>query len=335
MKRRCLVVTVMSLFLMSSLLCASSEAQAQSKAAKKKYVIGASLVSKDNQWWATAGKFLTQATEREGVELVLLWAGGNQEKQVKDIEDLIQRKVDGIVMGPVQQAGSMVAVDAVAEANIPIVTFGRRSNSKKANAEVFYNEAQFGINQVQQIAKDFPNGANIVYLFGPVGAGYAIQQYEDGFLKELKKYPKLKLLDTYKHENDTTALGMKNAEDALIRFSDVNVFASCNDDMGFGAIRAIEAAGKGGKIKVYGSTAVPIGLQAIYDGKMAFTNLKSTALVAAKSLDLLLKILNGEKVQKVNLIDPVAITKENLLTLKDPGFSGTIDNPGTWQPGKK
>jgi inositol transport system substrate-binding protein len=335
MKRRLLIVTVMGLFLMSSLLCASSEAQTQSKAAKKKYVIGASLVSKDNQWWATAGKWLTQAAEKEGVELVLLWAGGNQEKQLKDIEDLIQRKVDGIVMGPVQQAGSTVAVDAVAEAKIPIVTFGRRSNSKKANAEVFYNEEQFGINQVQQIAKDFPNGANIVYLFGPVGAGYAIQQYEDGFLKELKKYPKLKLLDMYKHENDTTALGMKNAEDALIRFSDINVFASCNDDMGFGAIRAIEAAGKGGKIKVYGSTGVPIGLQAIYDGKMAFTNLKSTAAVAAKSLDFLLKILNGEKVQKVNLINPVVITKENLLTLRDPGFSGTIDNPGTWQPAKK
>ena len=317
------------------LFSASTGFAAEQKAAKKKYVIGVSLVSKDNQWWGTAGKFITQAAEAKGVELVLLWAAGNQEKQVKDIEDLIQRKVDGIIMGPVQQAGSTVAVDSVAEANIPIVTFGRRSNSKKANAEVFYNEAQFGINQVQAIAKDFPNGANIVYLFGPVGAGYAIQQYEDGFLKELKKFPKLKLLDTYKHENDTTALGMKNAEDALIRFSNIDVFAGCNDDMGFGAIRAIEAAGKGGKIKVYGSTGMPIGLQAIYDGKMVFTNLKSTAAVTNKALDLMLKILNGEKVQKVNLIDPVIITKDNLLTLKDPGFSGTIDNPGTWKPAKK
>jgi ABC-type sugar transport system substrate-binding protein len=80
---------------------------------------------------------------------------------------------------------------------------------------------------------------------------------------------------------------------------------------------------------------MPIGLQAIYDGKMEFTNLKSTAAVTNKALDLMLKILNGEKVQKVNLIDPVIITKDNLLTLKDPGFSGTIDNPGTWKPAKK
>lgn len=331
MSRKYLAVVLSVLML----LTAGSVFAADQKPAKKKYVIGGSLVSKDNQWWATAGKWLTQATELRGVDLILLWAGGSQEKQVKDIEDLIQRKVDAVIMGPVQQAGSMVAVDAVAEAGIPVVTFGRRSNSKKANAEVFYNEAQFGINQVRQVARDFPNGANIVYLFGPVGAGYAIQQYEDGFLKELEKFPKLKLLDTYKHENDTTALGMKNAEDALIRFNNIDAFCACNDDMGFGAIRAIEAAGKGGKIKVYGSTAVPIGMQAIYDGKMAFTNLKSQASIAVQSLDLTLKILNGEKVQKVNLIEPVAITRENLMTLKDPGFSGTVENPGTWKPAKK
>jgi hypothetical protein len=54
-----------------------------------------------------------------------------------------------------------------------------------------------------------------------------------------------------------------------------------------------------------------------------------------QSLDLTLKILNGEEVQKVNLLESVAITRENLMTLKDPGFSGTVENPGTWKPAKK
>jgi ABC-type sugar transport system substrate-binding protein len=270
----------------------------------------------------------------KNVDLVLLWAGGNQEKQIKDVEDLIARKVDGILIGPVQQAGSMVAVDAAAEAKIPVVTFGRRSNSTKSNAETFFDEAKFGVTQIQQVAKDFPNGANLVYLFGPVGAGYAVQQYEEGVLPELKKYPKLKLLDTYKHENDTTALGMKSAEDALVRFPNIDAFVANNDDMAFGAARAAEAAGKLGKIKCYGNTAVPIGLQAIYDGKMVFTNLKSQAKLASQTMDLLLKIMNGEKVNRVNMTDPVSITRENLLTLRDPGFSGTMDNPGTWTPKK-
>lgn len=300
----------------------------------KKLVIGASFVAKDNQWWANAGKFLTEVAAARNVDLVLLWAGGNQEKQIKDVEDLVARKVDGILIGPVQQAGSMVAVDAAAEANIPVVTFGRRSDSKKSDAEVFFNEPMFGITQVRQAAKDFPNGANIVYLFGPVGAGYAVQQYKQGVLPELEKHPKLKLLDTYNHENDTTAQGMKSAEDALVRFPNIDAFLANNDDMAFGAARAAEAAGKGGKIKCYGNTAVPIGLQAIYDGKMAFTNLKSQAKLASQAMDILLKVINGEKVERVSMTEPVSITRENLLILKDPGFSGTIGNPGTWTPKK-
>ena len=332
MNRRVISLMVGLIFLFS--VTAVFAAEQKTKGDGKKLVIGASFVSKDNQWWANAGKFLTQVAEMKNVDLVLLWAGGNQEKQIKDVEDLIARKVDGILIGPVQQAGSMVAVDAAAEAKIPVVTFGRRSNSTKSNAETFFDEAKFGVTQIQQVAKDFPNGANLVYLFGPVGAGYAVQQYEEGILPELKKYPKLKLLDTYKHENDTTALGMKSAEDALVRFPHIDAFVANNDDMAFGAARAAEAAGKLGKIKCYGNTAVPIGLQAIYDGKMVFTNLKSQAKLASQTMELLLKIINGEQVNRVNMTDPVSITRENLLTLRDPGFSGTMDDPGTWTPKK-
>jgi hypothetical protein len=67
---------------------------------------------------------------------------------------------------------------------------------------------------------------------------------------------------------------------------------------------------------------------------MVFTNLKSQAKLASQTMDLLLKIMNGEKVNRVNMTDPVSITRENLLTLRDPGFSGTMDDPGTWTPKK-
>jgi hypothetical protein len=52
-------------------------------------------------------------------------------------------------------------------------------------------------------------------------------------------------------------------------------------------------------------------------------------------MDILLKVIKGEKVKRVSMTEPVAITRENLLTLKDPGFSGTIENPGTWTPKQK
>ena len=55
-------------------------------------------------------RLLDQAAKAKGYDVVIVWANADQEKQIKDVEDLIQRKVDIIVMGPVQQDGSMVAM---------------------------------------------------------------------------------------------------------------------------------------------------------------------------------------------------------------------------------
>lgn len=301
---------------------------------EKKIVVGCSFVSKDNQWWATVGKFTEQAAKKLDCEVIILWANGNQEKQINDVEDLIQRKVDVILLGPVQQSGSMVAVDAAYKAGIPVVTIARKSDSPNVTAGIIAKEKQFGINQALQVAKDFPNGANIVYLFGPVGAGYAIQQYE-GFIEELKKHPNLKLLYKYEAPVDTSAEGMKNAEDALVRFKDIDAICATNDDQALGAVRAVEAAGKVGKIRIYGGSALPMGMQAIYDGKMHFTQLKSQSQMALKALELAVKVAKGEKVDKENFLEPVVITKENVTNVVDAVFGGTLDAPETWKPGKQ
>ena len=309
-----------------------SQSQKVADDGKKKIVIGASFVSKDNQWWAMAGGYAQEAAKKKGVEMIMLYANNDQEKQIKDVEDLIQRKVDIIIMGPVQQKGSMVAVDAAKKAGIPVVTLARKSDSPNVTTGVIFNEPQFGINQVDQLTKDFPNGANVVYLFGPVGAGYAIQQYNDGFMPELAKHPNLKMLQKYDCPVDTSAEGMRNAEDALVKYTNVDVICATNDDLALGAVRAVEAAGKSGKIKVYGSSALPMGMQAIFDGKMHFTNLKSQSVEANVAVDLAMKVLNKEKLEPMIYLQPTVITKENVTTVKDAIFGGTLDDPKAFVP---
>lgn len=56
----------------------------------KKIVIGCSLVSKDNQWWANVGKYMEEYGLSQGYEMIILWANADQEKQIKDVEDLVQ-----------------------------------------------------------------------------------------------------------------------------------------------------------------------------------------------------------------------------------------------------
>jgi ABC-type sugar transport system substrate-binding protein len=299
-----------------------------------KILIGLSMVQKDSDWWNTMGKFAEQACEAEGWETVTVWGGGDQQKQIKDVEDLIARGVDYIIMGPIQQEGSMVAINKAYDAGIPVVTVGRRSNTDKQFGEVFANEAQFGIDQIEQVHKDYPNGANIVYLFGPVGAGYAIQQWEDGTVPTLAKYPNLKILERYSHPSDITSDGIKSAEDAIVRFGDqIDVFACTNDGLALGAVRAVQAAGLGDKIKVYGGGLTLMGMEAIYDGTMRFSMLKSQAQMATLCVKFLKTAIAGETpASKQDLVQPVVIMKDNVLTVRDPMFGGTVPNPSTWTP---
>jgi ABC-type sugar transport system substrate-binding protein len=301
----------------------------------KKIVIGASMVQKDSDWWAMMARLTEQAAKAKGYDITTVWANADQEKQIKDVEDLIQRKVDIIVMGPVQQDGSMVAIDQAFKAGIPVVTVARISKTPNVAAAVVADEPEFGRKQIQQIAKDYPNGANIVFLFGPVGAGYAIQMFEEGTTPELKKFPNLKLLHRYTSPSDIASDGMKNAEDGIVRFSNIDVFAASNDGLALGAVRAVQSAGKGDKIKVYGAGATLMGMQAVYDGQMRYTTIKSQAKMAELALGFVETIVNKKPLTaKLAKVPPVVVTKENVLTVKDPMLGGSFTEPAMFAPKK-
>lgn len=323
--RRVLIVALAVLMLPLAALAAPKKAPSE-------MVIGASLISKDNMWWANVGKFLEQAAELRGVKLIVLWAQGDPSKQLKDTEDLIQRKVDAIILGPVHNEGSVGAIEAAHKAGIPLVQIARASATDKYVAQFIFDERMFGVRQAEFIGTRLPNGGSVVYLYGPVGASYPAIQFE-GFEETLKaKFPKIKILQVYKSKVDTIAEGLRNAEDALVRYDKIDAFLGSNDDLALGAIRAADSAGRSKNIVFVGNSGIPMGMQAVHDGKMGYTSLKSQAAMIVQALDAAIKAAQGETLPKNNLVAPVSVTKENVLTVKDPVFGGTLANPATYKP---
>jgi len=147
----------------------------------------------------------------------------------------------------------------------------------------------------------------------------------------MKKYPNIKLLEIYKSKVDTMAEGLRNAEDALVRFPKIDAFLGSNDDLTLGAIRAAESAGRTKGMIFVGNSGLPMGMQAICEGKMHYTSLKSQALMIVKSLDVMIEAIQGKKVEKSNKLPPLSVTAENVKTVKDPVFGGTVTDPASYQ----
>ena len=101
------------------------------------------------------------------------------------------------------------------------------------------------------------------------------------------------------------------------------VFAASNDGLALGAVRAVQSAGKGDKIKVYGAGATLMGMQAVYDGQMRYTTIKSQAKMAARALEFV-DLLTQKKpiTNKMSLIPPVVVTKDNVRWKRTPCLVG-------------
>jgi ABC-type sugar transport system substrate-binding protein len=84
-----------------------------------------------------------------------------------------------------------------------------------------------------------------------------------------------------------------------------------NDDMGLGAIEAIEAAGKvpGKDIKIITVDAVKDGMQALADGKINFI-VECSPLLGPQLMDLAAKVVAGETVPKRVLTEETTFTQE-------------------------
>jgi inositol transport system substrate-binding protein len=126
-----------------------------------------------------------------------------------------------------------------------------------------------------------------------------------------EKYPGIKVLakETGNWQRDQ---GMNITENWLTAYGDqINAILSNNDEMGLGAIKALENAGRN-DVLVFGNDAIPDALASIKSGKLAGTVLQDPTAQGKGSIDIAVKVLNGEKVEQIQKLPANVINKDNI-----------------------
>jgi simple sugar transport system substrate-binding protein len=136
---------------------------------------------------------------------------------------------------------------------------------------------------------------NIVQLEGTTGSAPAIDRTK-GFAASIAANPNLKVVAS--QTGDFTRSGGKQVMEAFLKSQPkIDVVYAQNDDMGLGAIEAIQAAGKvpGKDIKIITVDAVKDGMQALADGKINFI-VECSPLLGPQLMDLAKKVKDGQTV---------------------------------------
>jgi len=278
-----------------------------------KITLGFSQVGSESGWRAANTKSIKESAKAAGITLKFSDAQQKQENQIAAIRSYIQQHVDVIAFSPVVASGWDPVLKEAKRAKIPVVLTDRAVDSKDKSLYVtflgsdFVREGKFAGDWVNKAYKNATKDVNIVELQGTTGSSPAIDRAK-GFRAMIKSNPHLKIIASQTGEF-TRAKGKEVMAAFLKAHKNINLLFAHNDDMGLGAIEAIQEAGlkPGRDIKIVTIDAVHDGMVALSQGKINFIA-ECSPLLGPQLMDLVKKTDAGKSVPKR------IVTKETTFT---------------------
>ncbi len=288
--------------------------QANDDAQGDKPLIGVSMLSMQNEFIVKVSDEIEKKAEAVGAELIVVDAERSALKQIEQIESFIAQGVDAIVMNPCEVEASSPAVTKALAAGIPIINVNS-ATATKPTAFVGSDDVESGRIAMEYLAKRLNGQGNVIMIHGYMGQAAQIQR-EQGAREILKKYPGLKLLAHQTGEWDR-AKSMSLMENWIQSFGNkVNAVFAQNDEMGMGAVKALEAAGMKDKVVVVSIDAIPDALRAVEKGTLDATVFQNATQQGAQAIETALKIIGKQPYEKEVLIPFQLVTRENVAEFK-------------------
>lgn len=277
-------------------------------------VLGFSQVGAESGWRAANTKSIQDTlTAANGFDLKFSDAQQKQENQIQALRSYISQGVDVIAFSPVVETGWDAVLQEAKEAKIPVILTDRAVDSQDESLYVSFIGSDFvkeGEMAGEWAVKEYGGkGLKIVELQGTTGAAPAIDR-KTGFEKAIQGSD-LTIIDS-QTGNFTRTEGKTVMEGFLQKHGDsIGMVYAHNDDMGLGAIEAIEAAGKkpGVDIKIITIDAVKDGMQALADGKINYI-VECNPLLGPDLADIAKKVIAGESVEKRIVVKDEAFDQE-------------------------
>lgn len=235
--------------------------------------------------------------------------------QVDAVENFVTQQFNVIVLAPADSKAMVTPVKKALEAGIKVINIDVALD-EEAKKQAGVDLAFFGPDNREgaklaglALAKELGKGGKVVILEGNPEADNA-KERKKGF-DDAVAGGGLTLLDskTAHWETEEANTLMTNF---LTQYQDIQGVMAANDSMALGVVKALDAAGKSGQIKVVGFDNIPAVQPLIKDGKMLATVDQFGAQMAAMGIDYGLKELAGEKFSGWVKTDIKLITAKDL-----------------------
>lgn len=288
--KKTLIITLLSILILS---CKSGESQGN------KATVGLSVSTLNNPFFVSLSEGAKQKAKELNINLSIVNASDDTAKQTSDIEDLISKNVQVIIVNPVDSDAVAPAVLDAINANIPVISVDRGVNGVEVTSAISSDNVAGARLAGEYLIELIGENSKVAELIGIPGAtatidrGKGFHQSADGKLNIVASQT----------ANFNRAEGLTVMENILQANPDIKGIFAHNDEMALGALEAVESLGK--DIVIIGFDATDDAVYAVRNGTMRATVAQQPELMGAIAIETALKIINGETVEKTI---PVEIT---------------------------
>jgi D-xylose transport system substrate-binding protein len=323
------------LTVLSSILVIVLNGQVAQAQGGNKPKIGFSIEDmKGERWQTDLNSFETRAKQL-GAEVISADAGGDDERQLQQVRDMIKAGIKVLVLLPHDPAMANRMVDAAKSANVKVISYDRLVPNSDVDLYVSFDRVEIGWMQAEYLVKHAPTG-NYVLIAGSPSAEDA-KTLHDAQMSVLQPYINrgdIKVIaDGYTKDwlPSEAYLFMLKAIDSTQ--GKIAAVVASNDGLAGGAIQALREHNLAGKVAVSGQDADLAAVICIAQGAQSMTVYKPIVNEAARAAEEAVRLAKGEKAHADGIINngkirvptimlkPVLVTKDNIkATVVKDGF---------------
>ncbi|MEX3955348.1 xylose-binding protein [Trinickia symbiotica] len=284
--------------------------------------------------WSKDRDYFVAAAKQLGATVSVQSADASEERQISQIENLISRGVDVIVIVPFNSKTLGNVVAEAKKAGIKVISYDRLILDADVDAYISFDNEKVGELQAKGVYDAKPKGN--YFLLGGAPTDNNAKMLREGQLKVLQPAidrGEIKVVGQQWVPEWSASTAMRIVEDALTANGNkIDAIVASNDGTAGGAIQALAAQHLAGKVPISGQDADLAAVKRVMAGTQTMTVYKPIKTIASEAAKLAVELAKGEKPaynaqydngkKKVDtiLLQPILLTKKNADVVVKDGF---------------
>lgn len=270
----------------------------------KEYKIGASLLTQQHPFYIDLADAMKTEAKKDDVVLNISIANQDLNKQLSDVEDFITKKVDAIIISPVDSKGVQAAIIKAEKAGIPVITVDVAAEGVPVVTHVATDNYAGGVEAGKLMGKLLNGKGKVAIIDYP--ALQSVVARVDGFKKGLADTPDVKIVAI--QTGITRAEALTVAQNMMQAHPDLNGLFGFGDDAALAAVIAAKSA-RNDNIKIIGFDGMKEARDAVDSDKTFVAVIRQYPdQMGAKAIDAAVDHLNGKPVAKLIPVAPGVYT---------------------------